>query len=107
MTRFGAALLVALASAVAVPTAPSLAESARSGVQLAQATPPVEPAPRRLRRPPARLRVYPNYEGVPEVYPRYFPGANAVRECNATYVQEFRPSGTVIVPRMTCYWRPG
>jgi hypothetical protein len=30
-----------------------------------------------------------------------------VRECNATYVQEYRPSGTVIVPRMNCYWRRG
>jgi len=27
-----------------------------------------------------------------------------VRVCNATYVQEYRPSGTVIVPRMSCYW---
>jgi hypothetical protein len=27
--------------------------------------------------------------------------------CNATYVQEYRPSGTVITPRMHCYWRPG
>ena len=41
------------------------------------------------------------------VYPRYYPGRNAVRECNATYVPEYRPSGTVIVPRMNCFWRPG
>jgi len=41
------------------------------------------------------------------VYPRYYPGPNAVRDCSATYVQEFRPSGTVIVPRMSCFWRPG
>lgn len=39
------------------------------------------------------------------VYPRYFPGSNAVRDCTATYVQEFRPSGTVITPRMSCFWR--
>ena len=46
--------------------------------------------------------------GTPDdVYPRYFPGRNAVRDCTATYVQEFRPSGTVIVPRMNCYWRRG
>ena len=66
--------------------------------------------PRRQRRvrPPTRLRVYPHYEAGPDgVYPRYFPGRNAVRECNATYVQEYRPSGTVIVPRMSCFWRPG
>jgi hypothetical protein len=33
------------------------------------------------------------------------PGPNSVRVCNAHYEQEYRPSGTVIVPRMNCYWR--
>ena len=37
------------------------------------------------------------------VYPRYYPGPDAVRDCTATYVQEYRPSGTVIVPRMNCF----
>lgn len=32
-------------------------------------------------------------------------GPNAVRVCNAHYEREYRPSGTVIVPRMHCYWR--
>ncbi len=60
------------------------------------------------RRPPARLRIYPRYRAEPDdVDPRYFPGRNAVRECNATYMQEFRPSGTVIVPHMRCHWRRG
>ena len=54
------------------------------------------------RRP--RVRIYRDERGV---YPRYYPGPNAVRECTATYVQEFRPSGTVIVPRTNCFWRPG
>jgi hypothetical protein len=58
------------------------------------------------RRRPTRLRVTPNYR-PDDVYPRYFPGRNAVRDCTATYVQEYRPSGTVIVPRMSCYWRRG
>ncbi|KIZ44854.1 hypothetical protein OO17_08995 [Rhodopseudomonas palustris] len=58
------------------------------------------------RRRPKRLRVYPRDNGD-GVYPRYFPGSNAVRDCTATYVQEFRPSGTVIVPRMNCFWRRG
>jgi lipoprotein-anchoring transpeptidase ErfK/SrfK len=107
MMRKAAALLVVAASALVLPATSSVAQSARSGVKLAHAAPPDQPAPRRGRRPPTRLYVYPTYEGVPEVYPRYFPGPNAVRECNATYVQEYRPSGTVIVPRMSCYWRPG
>ena len=45
--------------------------------------------------------------GLDGVYPRYYPGRNAVRECTANYVQEYRLSGTVIVPRMSCFWRPG
>lgn len=55
-----------------------------------------------LRRRP-RVRIYRSDDRG--VYPSYFPGPNAVRDCTATYVQEFRPSGTVIVPRMSCYWR--
>ncbi|AWM04387.2 hypothetical protein [Bradyrhizobium amphicarpaeae] len=72
-------------------------------IRLAQAAPP-DARPR--KRLPPRLRVTPYYS--PDgVYPRYNPGPDAVRECNATYVQEFRPSGTVIVPRVSCYWRRG
>ena len=60
-------------------------------------------------RPRPRVRIYRNDRSgyVPDVYPRYNPGPNAVRDCTATYVQEFRPSGTVITPRMNCFWRPG
>lgn len=60
-------------------------------------------AQRRLKR----LPIYPRREGhwEPDVVPRYNPGPNAVRVCNAHYVQEARPSGTVIVPRLSCYWR--
>jgi hypothetical protein len=47
-----------------------------------------------LHRTPRRVRIYGQ---------RLSP--NAVRVCNAHYEQEFRRSGTVIVPRMTCYWR--
>jgi hypothetical protein len=57
----------------------------------------------RKRRP--RVRIY--REDERGVYPSYNPGSNAVRDCTADYVQEFRPSGTVIVPRMNCYWRRG
>ena len=58
------------------------------------------------RRPRTRIRIYSN-SPPDDVYPRYDPGPNAVRVCNANYAQEFRPSGTVIVPHMTCYWRRG
>ncbi|MDA9528807.1 MULTISPECIES: hypothetical protein [unclassified Bradyrhizobium] len=81
------------------------AQTASPGIRLAQAVPPDDIPPPR-KRPPARLRVTPYYS--PDgVYPRYNPGPDAVRVCNATYVQEYRPSGTVIVPRVSCYWRRG
>lgn len=50
-------------------------------------------AQRRSRRQPTRLRVF-----------RTTPGPNSKRVCNARYVQEYRPSGTVIVPVVNCYW---
>jgi hypothetical protein len=102
MNRIGmGAILASLAGVMVLPAATAGAQSASSGVQVAQAAPQEVTAPR--RRPQARLRVTPyQQEGV---YPHYNPGPNAVRVCNATYVQEYRPSGTVIVPHMNCYWR--
>jgi hypothetical protein len=84
------------------------AQTASPGVRTAQASPTDASAQRRrvLRRVP--IYVYPPGDyWQPDVYPHYNPGPNAVRECNATYVQEYRPSGTVITPRMHCFWRPG
>jgi hypothetical protein len=96
------AILVALAGTISLPVTGAGAQSAPQGQRVAQASQPdMTQSPAPVRR---RLRVYPSYDGVG---PRYNPGPNAVRECNATYVQEYRPSGTVIVPRMSCYWRPG
>ncbi|HKG99293.1 MAG TPA: hypothetical protein VKB08_01030 [Bradyrhizobium sp.] len=104
-----AALLAALAVVVVGPAAS--AQIAPQGSRTAQATqsvPTEASAQRHVRRTPTRLRVYRYYEpGLDDVYPRYYPGRNALRECSAHYVQEHRPSGTVIVPRMNCFWRPG
>jgi hypothetical protein len=110
MMRIGTAvLLVAVAGTFLLPVAGARAQAAPSGLQTAQASQPAVTdvsAQRRIRRPPTRLRVYPRYQLEPDgVYPRYYPGRNAVRDCSATYVQEYRPSGTVIVPHMSCYWR--
>ena len=99
MTRIRtAALWAALAGAFLVPASGTLAQTAPSRIQVAQASAPAavdRSAPRRraVRRVP--------------IYPRYNPGPNAVRDCTATYVEEHRPSGTVITPRMNCFWRPG
>ncbi len=42
-----------------------------------------------------RITIYPR--------PRQL-SANSVRQCRAQLVKEYRPSGTVIVPRMQCWW---
>jgi hypothetical protein len=111
MMRIGAAAIsIGLAAALLLPTSAPRAQTApSSNAQVAQNSPAVEPSATPRRRPLLRrVPIYPRYQGEPDgVYPRYFPGPNAVRDCTATYVQEFRPSGTVIVPRMNCVWRPG
>ena len=96
VVAFAASLVLSAEAAKAQDTSP---------MRMAQAVP--QDAPPKVRRPPTRLRVQPYYYRQEEVYPHYNPGPNAVRVCNATYVQEYRPSGTVIVPRMSCYWRRG
>ena len=104
-----AAICLTFAGALLVPASGALAQTAPSGMRVAQAALADGPAAQdRTRRPLKRLRIYPRYQGEPDgVYPRYYPGPNAVRDCTATYVEEHRPSGTVITPRMNCYWRPG
>lgn len=83
------------------------AQTAPSGVRTAQAAPAPSYTVEQRRRVIRRVPIYPREEWRPPVYPQYNPGPNAVRDCTAHYVQEYRPSGTVITPRMNCYWRPG
>jgi len=108
MKRIVATALLAASVGVSLPGAEARAQTAQAGVRMAQAGPPAEGdrvvvERRRLRRVP----IYRPDHWDPDVIPRYNPGPNAVRDCTATYVQERRPSGTVITPRMNCYWRPG
>jgi hypothetical protein len=62
------------------------------------------------RRPPTRLRVQPFYPyrrystDYPVPYEYEYPGPNGVRQCKAKLVQELRPSGPTVVPRMRCWW---
>ena len=88
------------------------AQTASTGLRGAQAPKISRPvvtdvSAQQRRRRLQRIPIYRQEQWVPDVYPRYNPGPNAVRDCTATYVQEYRPSGTVITPRMNCYWRPG
>jgi hypothetical protein len=55
-------------------------------------------AQRRARPARTRIRIYAPYS---------YPGPNAVRHCTSWLEPEWRPSGTVIVPRMRCWWVPG
>jgi hypothetical protein len=103
-----AAIGVVLAGVFSLPA--SAQDAPPQGLRSASARPAATDvsAQQRVRRPPTRLHVQPYYDSNPvDVYPRYYPGRNAVRDCNAFYVEEYRPSGTVIVPRMNCFWRPG
>jgi hypothetical protein len=101
-----AASLAAFAGILLLPGAGAQAQTAPSGARTAQASQPTDASAQR-RRAIRRVPIYPRDQWEPDVYPRYDPGPNAVRECTATYVQEYRPSGTVITPRMNCYWRGG
>ena len=94
-----------LAAAVSLLLARADAQTTQPATRVAQALTSDDLAARPVR-PPRRIRVYPRYQAEPDgVYPRYYPGPNAVRVCNASYVPEYRPSGTVIVPHTTCVWR--
>jgi hypothetical protein len=74
------------------PAAKAKEEGLRAG-----AAQPIEASAQSRRRAPTRLRIERE---------RYLP-PTAVRACDAWYEQEFRPSGTVIVPRMRCRWVAG
>ena len=103
MTAAGLAMgmVVLLPPGAMLSSGSAQAQAAAQGVD--RAAPSDASAQTRKRRP--RVRIY--REDERGVYPSHNPGPGAVRECAAHYVQEFRPSGTVIVPRMNCYWRHG
>ena len=53
------------------------------------------------QRRPARIIIRPRRY----LYP--YPGPSAVRHCTSWLQPEYRPSGTVIVPQMRCWWVEG
>jgi hypothetical protein len=84
MNRLGFAILLAL-TAMAVSVPPASAQTTSSSAQGAYAQ---EQRPRIIIRP-RKIR----------------PGPNSKRYCRARLVQEYRPSGTVIVPQTFCWWQ--
>jgi hypothetical protein len=106
MIRIVTVAIAAVLAGVLLPAAG--AQAASAGTRSSEAsTPAATDISAQRRRPVRRVPIYPRDQWEPDVYPRYDPGPNAVRACDATYVQEYRPSGTVITPRMNCYWRRG
>ncbi len=81
----------------------------------AQQTAMVAQTDRQARTPRVRpqVRVTPRYpyrryhSPYPVPYAAEYPGPNGVRQCASRLVTEVRPSGTVIVPRMRCWWTRG
>jgi hypothetical protein len=65
------------------------------------------------KRARTRIRVRPLYPYrhyhslYPLPYDIEYPGPNARRDCVDRLVTEHRPSGTVVVPRMSCRWVRG
>lgn len=99
MRKLALAILAGCAlAAVGVAANSPAAAQAVGNAQTATAAQPLEATGQVRRRPRTQLRVYRNGAYLPP---------NAVRECNSWLEQEFRPSGTVIVPRMRCRWVAG
>ena len=108
MKRIVAAALLAASVGLLLPAEGARAQRAAAEARIGETAPVARERVvehRRLRRVPIYRSRPDHWE--PDVIPRYNPGPNAVRDCTATYVQEHRPSGTVITPRMNCFWRPG
>jgi hypothetical protein len=101
MRKLGWAISAGCALAVLSLATNSPAEAQHVGVRSGSvnATQSIEAtAQSRRRRAPTQLYIYRDRTYLPPT---------AVRACDAWYEQEFRPSGTVIVPRMRCRWVNG
>ena len=83
MPMRAAAVLVLTGLIAAAAAMPAVAQTQQRGTEVAQETP----------RPRIIIR------------PRREPGPNAKRECEVHLVEQYRPSGTVIVPVMNCWWQ--
>ena len=95
-----AALIMAAVVGIGA-SGPAGAQTSPGFTALAQADTP--------RRAPPRVIITPRQPSA-DPYPSRgaaFPGPGHVRDCLAYYVEDPRPSGNVIVPRMNCRWVRG
>ena len=98
MKRAAVAGTIMLALAGLGPWRPALAQNA-APTEDATPAPNADTAPRPHVHQPARVRVHPLAQSNP--------GPDAVRQCSFWLATEYRPSGTVIVPRQHCWWERG
>src|SRR5215470_2967047 len=116
MTRMAAAALIAFTIGTLSSAGGASAQDTRGATAARPALTDVSSqSRRRTARARARTRVrvtpvYP-YRTFPTTYPVPYtyeaPGPGHVRQCASWLAQENRLSGTVIVPRMRCWWEPG
>jgi hypothetical protein len=89
---------------------PGMAQSSPPSDTAAGSLAQAQPQVRRVRPRIHVQRIYPYrryHSFYPLPYDVEYPGPNAKRACAARYVTEYRPSGTVVVPRMNCWWVRG
>ena len=105
MKLFATIVMTSLFCAFAA--APGMAQSGNPGVSARDTLAQSQPRARtKIRVRP--LYPYRQYHSLyPLPYNVEYPGPNARRECTDRLVTEHRPSGTVIVPRMSCRWVRG
>ncbi len=84
----GIALAMALAGVAAIGVPASAFAQTRDGITASQ-----ELSAQQRRK---RITVYPRSQRPL--------GPNSVRQCRTRLQKEYRPSGTVIFPRMVCWW---
>jgi hypothetical protein len=113
MLRHRPFAMLAACGALLVHAAPAMAAPLERSTKTETAASAVFSAQSRPRRARPQLRVVPRYpyrryhSPYPIPYDFEYPGPNAVRQCVDWYATEHRASGTVIVPRMRCWWAPG
>jgi hypothetical protein len=111
VTRTISLIMVALGCTVLgfVATDVARAQSVRRAANM-NAAPTDLSAQSRPVRARTRIRVVPAYPyrlystTYPVPYKYDFPGPGAVRQCTSWLTPENRASGTVIVPKMRCWW---
>jgi hypothetical protein len=113
MSRNLAIAILVVFGAGVLDAAPGFAATLQREAGAAAASAIEWSAQSRQRRARPRVRVTPRYpyrrfhSPYPLPYTYEYPGPNAVRQCVDWYATERRASGTVIVPRMRCWWAPG